>query len=180
MTPNLTLKIANGFLRPLVRADLHPGYVEGLNNPTVNLHLEVRREEQTDDSVASFIVNNSQSTDSVLWGIWLRNQPRHIGTIRLHDINSNRSHCYIGICIFDSSAWGRGIGTDAIKAVTSWAHMELSIQRIEAHAYLENTASIRTFEKAGYRRLKNRNKSIAAEVHPILHAVLVADSVMYQ
>lgn len=178
MNPNIELVIANGFLRPLVLSDLHPRYVEGLNNPSVNLHLEVRHQKQTVASAATFIVNNNQSTDSVLWGIWLSNQPSHIGTIRLHDINKSCCHCFVGICIFDSSAWGRGIGSNAIRAVTSWAHTELSLQRIEAHAYLDNLASIRTFEKAGYRRIKNQFKSIAGEVFPIPHAVLVADSKM--
>jgi ribosomal-protein-alanine N-acetyltransferase len=177
MNPSVTLSIDDGFLRPLDLADLHPGYVEGLNNPDINRHLEVRLTVQTIETVAAFVNTNRQDTDSVLFGIWLHAKSSHIGTIRLYEINQHLHNCFIGICIFDKSVWGRGIGTNAIKAVTKWAHVEMNMHRIEAHAYLDNTASIRSFEKAGYRRIPDRFKNIPGAETPVRHAALVSDEI---
>jgi len=173
--PDVVLPTVRGFLRPIACIDLHQGYVAGLNDPEVNRYLEVRRERQTNKSVANFISSNSQSSDSILFGIFDQDNPRHIGTVRLHDINKISAHCYIGICIFDQSVWGCGIGSDAIKNVTSWAFVSLDLYHIEAHAYLDNVGSIRTFERAGYRRVSDAYKSLPYEVTPLRHAVLVAD-----
>ena len=171
--PDLVLPFRFGSLRPLAINDVHSGYVDGLNNPEVNSYLEIRHEHQTQASVEEFVNINNLSTDSLLLGIYLHEYPRHIGTIRLHTINQSLGHAHIGICIFDRLFWGKGIGSTAIKAVTSWAYSHLSITCIEAHAFLDNCASIRLFEKAGFRRIDDGFKSLPAEVHPVQHAVLV-------
>jgi RimJ/RimL family protein N-acetyltransferase len=111
----------------------------------------------------------------VLFGIFDHGNPSHVGTVRLHDINKLCGHCYNGICIFDKSVWGCGIASDAIRNVTSWAFMTLSLVRIEANAYLENVGSIRTFERAGYRRVSDLYKLLPYELAPLKHAVLVAN-----
>ena len=177
MTPDLILPFRFGYLRPLAPHDVHSGYVEGLNNPEVNSYLEIRHEQQTQASVEEFVNFNMLSTNSLLLGIFLHEKPRHIGTIRLHAIDQSLGHSHIGIFIFDRLFWGKGIGSTAIKAVTWWAYSNLSITCIEAHAYLDNRASIRLFEKAGFRRTEDRFKSLPAEVHPVQHAVLVYERV---
>jgi len=177
MIPNISLSIPGGYLRPLTLGDLHSGYVDGLNDPSVNRYLEVRREVQTSQTVALFININRESNDSVLFGIFLHTKPNHVGTVRLHDVNKLYCHCYVGICIFDRTVWGCGIGSNALRAVTCWACMELTIHRVEAHAYLDNVASIRSFERAGYRRDVDQFKSYPADVAPRQHAVLIADCI---
>ena len=46
--------------------------------------------------------------------------------------------------------WGRGIVTDALRAVTSRAFDEFSLTRIYALPFADNAPSIRVLEKAGY------------------------------
>lgn len=48
--------------------------------------------------------------------------------------------------------WGRGIATDAVRAVTEHAFTVHELTRIYALPFAENTASIRVLEKAGYVR----------------------------
>lgn len=176
MIPEQVLTITNGFLRPLRLEDLHQGYIDGLNNPAVNRYLEVRREKQTVESVRSFIKHNVDSNNAVLWGIWRNGSRHHVGTVRIHGINEILRYGDIGICIFCQSAWGQGTGSDAIKAATQWAFAELNLYSIEAHVYLDNAASIRTFLKSGYTRLQDRVKNVSGDSGPIHHAVLRAES----
>lgn len=50
------------------------------------------------------------------------------------------------------SAWGRGYMPEAIRAVVEWAFTEPSINRITAACDVENHASARALEKAGFIR----------------------------
>ena len=46
--------------------------------------------------------------------------------------------------------WGKGIATEALIAVTSYAFNNFDIERIEAGVYEWNPPSARVLEKAGY------------------------------
>ena len=48
--------------------------------------------------------------------------------------------------------WGRGVATDALRAVTAAALAEPDVARIFAPVFSWNPASMRVLEKAGYRR----------------------------
>ena len=48
--------------------------------------------------------------------------------------------------------WGRGIATEALRAVTAAALAEPDLWRLDATVFAWNTASMRVLEKCGYRR----------------------------
>jgi RimJ/RimL family protein N-acetyltransferase len=50
------------------------------------------------------------------------------------------------------SARGRGVMTEALKAIVAWARAEHGIQRLFLTAHPDNTASQRVAEKAGFTR----------------------------
>ena len=45
---------------------------------------------------------------------------------------------------------GRGIATAAVVALTAHAHKNLGFTRVYANVFMENTASVRVLERAGY------------------------------
>ena len=150
---SLVLEFALGELRPLVPADVHPGYVAGLNDPEVNRYLvNVRTTEQTTAGVTRYVEQNMEASDAVLFGIWVGADARHCGTVRLHGIGASRERAHIGVCIFDRERWRRGVGAAAIEAVSRWACSSLRIATIEAGVYADNAASERAFTAAGYVR----------------------------
>lgn len=46
--------------------------------------------------------------------------------------------------------WGRGIMTEAVRALTAWAFHDLRMIRLHASVFARNPASARVLEKAGY------------------------------
>lgn len=151
LSPDIVLKFADGFLRPLKVEDVHSGYTMGLNDPEVNRYLDgVKQVIQTDQSVTEFVRRNQQANDAVLFGIWQTDTKLHSGTVRLHGIDNYHMTANIGICLFDRSAWGNKLGLKATKAVTRWAFESLGLRWIEAGAYSTNIASQKNFIAAGY------------------------------
>jgi RimJ/RimL family protein N-acetyltransferase len=151
MEEKVRIEFEGGFIKPLMPQDVHSGYVDGLNDPDVNKYLVgVRSNIQSQEDVTVFVLANQSAEDSILFGIWCNGMTKHCGTIRLHGIESIHKTAHIGICLFDKSVWGKKIGTRVIRAVTQWAFESLKLRWIEAGAYSENIASIKTFSRAGY------------------------------
>lgn len=150
MSPESVLKFDGGFLRALQPADVHDGYVAGLNDPEVNRFLELKYSKQTPESVVQFVSNDQQSSASVLWGIWQDAHLDHVGTVRIHGVEYRHRTAYIGVCLFDKRAWGRGLGRKAITTATRWALNELGMRWVEAGVYADNHASTQAFLSAGY------------------------------
>jgi RimJ/RimL family protein N-acetyltransferase len=46
--------------------------------------------------------------------------------------------------------WGRGLATEAVRAVVPYAFEKLELRRLQALAYAANVASARVLEKAGF------------------------------
>lgn len=147
----LTLRFPFGTLRPLLAADVHPGYVAGLNDPEVNRFLvNVRNARQTAASVLEFVEQNLLAPDAILFGIWCQGDKLHCGTVRLHNLGLQQDQARIGICVFDRRRWGKGVGTSALRTVSEWACGILGVSAIEAGVYAENMASQKIFVAAGY------------------------------
>lgn len=145
------LIIDNGVLRTLVPEDIHQGYVEGLNDPEVNRYLVgVAQSRQTFKSVEVFVKHSLKASNEVLFGIWNEHDKKHCGTIRLHGIDPYHQTAHIGVCLFDKQAWGKGLATKSIRAVTAWGLNRLGLRWIEAGVYEENRASSKLFERSGY------------------------------
>jgi [ribosomal protein S5]-alanine N-acetyltransferase len=70
-----------------------------------------------------------------------------IGFMTLHDVE--RVSAEIGYWLGESY-WGRGVCTDAVRAVTAYAIEHHGLTRVFALPFAHNIASCRVLEKAGY------------------------------
>lgn len=50
---------------------------------------------------------------------------------------------------FLPSAWGKGFATEAAKATLQYGHQQLQLEKIIAHAHIDNIASQKVLEKIG-------------------------------
>lgn len=71
--------------------------------------------------------------------------------------------------------WGRGVTTNAVKAMTDWAFDTWSINRVWAGVFAWNPASARVLEKAGYAyegRLRQSAMKDGELVDELIYAVV--------
>ncbi|WP_305786088.1 GNAT family N-acetyltransferase [Symbioplanes lichenis] len=73
----------------------------------------------------------------------------YAGTIALHDIDPGRAQAHIGYRI---APWTRerGLATACVRTVAGWASAKLGMRRIVLTHAVENIASCRVAEKAGF------------------------------
>jgi RimJ/RimL family protein N-acetyltransferase len=98
-----------------------------------------------------------------------------IGGIGL-DLNSDvfRRSAEIGLWLGETY-WGRGIGTEAVRAMTEFAFASFDICRLYAGVFEWNPASMRMLEKAGYVLEGRLRKSVTKDgqtIDQVLYAML--------
>ncbi|RWX09073.1 N-acetyltransferase [Rhizobium hidalgonense] len=75
---------------------------------------------------------------------------RYLGAIRFNSIERHSKCAEIGYELHPS-AWGKGLMTEAVTAVSRCGFEQFSLNRIEAWTLSGNAASDRVLEKAGFR-----------------------------
>ena len=137
-------------MRPLVQSDVSERYAQWLNDPDVNRYLESRFSVQSIDSCRRYVAAAEENPRSHLFGVFDRQHALHIGNIKIDLMSDQHQIGEMGLLIGDRTYWGRGLATEAIRAVTLWSFDTLDLEKIEAGCYDENLASVRAFLKSGY------------------------------
>jgi [ribosomal protein S5]-alanine N-acetyltransferase len=97
--------------------------------------------------------------ESFSWTIRKLDEPAPVGMIELRVDGRDGNVGYV----LARSHWGQGIVPEALAAVVEFARNQLSLRRIWGICDIENHASVRVFEKCGFRYLGVRP---ALVVHP--------------
>lgn len=152
--PDSTFKIEsnNIILRRLNIKDVSDNYISWLNNPVINRFLECRHISHTFETTYKYVesLSNDESLE-LLMGIFLKNENKHIGNIKLGEIDWLNLHSHLGILIGDSKEWGKGYATNAIRLMSDFAVNNLGLNTLVAGCYEENLGSYRAFVKANWK-----------------------------
>jgi RimJ/RimL family protein N-acetyltransferase len=89
--------------------------------------------------------------DHASWCIAAGTDGALLGSVSLHRIDLDQRDAEIGYWIAPD-ARGRGVAVRAVAAAVSWAFTEVGVLRVQLYHAVENTASGRVAEKAGFTR----------------------------
>lgn len=158
------------YLRKLTEKDATPRYASWLNDPEVNRYLETKK--ATVEGLKRYIKEKNASLTCLFFGIFLKENHKHIGNIKLEPIDWKNRKATLGILIGDKEHRGKGLGTEAVKSLADWALDGLKLNEINLGVIPENTAAIRAYEKAGFRCTHlNDGKSCERAITEILKAI---------
>ena len=137
-------------LRMVEPSDCNSTYLGWLNNPEVNQYLETRWEEQTLEKINAFVQDVRESSHSILFAIVF--EGRHVGNIKIGPIHPIYRYADISYFIGDTTAWGKGIATEAVRLVTHFGFTTLGLHRCQAGVLAPNVGSRKALERNGYRQ----------------------------
>lgn len=138
-------------LRPLERED------------KTQLH-KFRNDSQVTNSLGGFSVGYSlhsiekkieiwgQQQNTVIWAVADKYTDLCIGHIGLYDIDYISRKAEVGMLIGEKSYWGQGIGFEITQAAIDYAFNQLNLHNVQARVLENNMASLRVFEKLGFRK----------------------------
>lgn len=119
-------------------------------DPEVNQYLENRFSEPSVESLREYVSALRASTHSYLFGIFSKATHAHLGNIKLGPVSRIHNSAAIGLMLGDRSAWGQGMGSEAIGALSEWGFTDLGLDKIIAGSYQSNAGSVRAFQKCGF------------------------------
>lgn len=149
--PSVPIADQHVLLRPVTVDDVTDAYCKWLNDPVVTRQLETRFQPQTRESILAYVSAQRRSRDAVLLAIVWQRELRHVGNVRIGAIDRHHRTATVALMIGERHAWGHGVGTSAISLATRYAFEHLELVKLTARCYATNLASIRAFEKAGWR-----------------------------
>ena len=84
-------------------------------------------------------------------GIFLREDGRHIGNIKIGPVVTRHARAELGYLIGDRSEWNKGFASEAIREVVRYGIEELGLAKITAGIYETNIGSAKALLKAGFK-----------------------------
>jgi len=147
-SPILTPRL---LLRTLQSKDAAGPYSRWMHDTEVLRFLEVRHRPPADASgLQHFIATANNDPATLLLGICLRDDGRHIGNIKLGPVDRHNLRGDIGFLIGERDARGLGLASEAISAVAIHAFGPLGLGKVTAGCHRANVGSARALEKAGF------------------------------
>jgi aminoglycoside 6'-N-acetyltransferase len=157
-------------LRPLTDADVpqiaeiqaQPGVAERWGEPRLN---DLRAKAAGTDDCTAFAIEHDGEV---------------VGLIQYHE-EANPMYRHAGIDLFLSEhVHGRGLGTDAVRTMATHLVRDRGHHRLVIDPAADNTAAIRAYEKAGFRRvgiMRQYERLPGGEWHDGLLMDLLADEI---
>jgi len=143
------------YLRKLGLDDATNAYCSWLNDTEVNQYLDTKG--ATLNEIKKYILIKNKKKDALLFGIFVKENNRHIGTIKLDPIDRNLNKATTAIMIGDKEYWGKGFGGDAIILLSEYGFVELGLQEIWLGVKCANIAAIKSYSKIGFKKISVAN-----------------------
>jgi ribosomal-protein-alanine N-acetyltransferase len=170
VTAPIPVRIPGALLRPWKEEDA-PSLARYADNPRVSACMrDLFPSPYTIDDAHRFIAMAAGHTSDLMLAIEVKGEA--VGGIGIHPLEDvHRGTVEIGYWLAEPF-WGKGIVTDAVRAIVPVAFEQPGIIRIQAGIFANNPASMRVLEKSGFVREAVHRDAITK------HGV-VMDEVMY-
>jgi RimJ/RimL family protein N-acetyltransferase len=97
-------------------------------------------------------LTEEQGKDAYTFVICVAEDARPIGEVALTGIDRVNGSAEVGIFIGEPAEWGKGYGTDAVRAIVAFGFADQRLERIWLEVGTDNPRAIRSYEKAGFTR----------------------------
>lgn len=120
------------------------------SNDEVTKYVTWNTHKTLDDSIdyVKFALGQYENESLAPWGIELKETGKIIGTIDFVSRQTAHNTAEIGYAM-SQDYWGKGIMTEAAKALVEFGFNKMELARIQAKCFVENIGSQRVMEKIG-------------------------------
>lgn len=152
----------NFLLRNLdpIQDDLN-AYLSWMRDILQNKFIEGVRKDYSIKELQSYIVEKNSSLDAILFGIFDKENGKHIGNIKLEPIVEKR-YAWIGILIGDLAYRGKGVGFEVITELMQFSKEVLLLQNVYLGVNKNNTTALKLYKKLGFVELSSHNSESEA------------------
>ena len=115
------------------------------------------------DEVERFFQSRLLSTESVAYGIHIKESGRLIGLTTFSALDPDNGSVLFHITIGEADTWGHGYGTETARLMLWLAFERIGLHRVGLSVFAFNERAIRSYEKAGFRVEGRLREAIARD-----------------
>jgi len=138
-------------LRPIEKRDINGRYLSWINDRDVTRYMETGIFPSTLRDLRNFYKSICGSQANIMFAILDKKTGRHIGNIKLGNINWVHRFADLGIMIGDKRYWGKGYGREACRLVLDYAFARLNLNKIILGLYANHASALKTYKNAGFK-----------------------------
>lgn len=139
------------FLRTLTQHDVGDEYLNWVSGPRKSEYIEYSNQHRTMNDLQCYVIERMNSKHALLFGIFTREEEKHIGNIKYEPIDFHNKTAVMGILIGDESWRGKGVAPEVIKSSSEWLSQQYGINKIILGVNPDNTAAMRAYKKIGFK-----------------------------
>ena len=113
----------------------------------------------TFDDLKQYIKEKKKNPNCLFLGVFLKENNKHVGNIKLEPIEFDEKRATLGILIGNRNYWGQGIGTEATKLLVKYAFNTLDLKEVNLGVISDNKAAIEVYNNAGFKIDRINKKS---------------------
>ncbi len=145
---NAFLETKDLILTPITEAHCNDAYLSWFYDKEVQQHLVTGLMPVTLDDLHQYFKNTKNNR--VFLAIHLKDDLRHIGNIKLDDIDHYHGLAEYGILMGDKNEWGKGYAKQASAAIIDYGFKQLNLRKITLGVNAENIVAVHLYEKLGF------------------------------
>lgn len=142
----------NGILLRAVEESDNAMLLSLINDPDTEMMLGGSSWPVSEAEQLKWFEHQERSRDVLRCIVALKENGKAIGTIILSDIDQKNATGHIHIKMSKDGGRGKGYGTDAVNTMVQYVFEELRLNCIYANILSYNEASIKLFERCGFKR----------------------------
>ena len=144
-----TLETERLILRKMVLNDAEAVFAYASNSKVSRYTLwETHRSIEDSRAFLEFATQKYENGGEPDWGIVYRGNGCLVGACGLVNWEAEHARAEVGF-VLSREYWGRGLRSEAVRAILRVGFERMNLNRIEARCIAENAASARVMEKAG-------------------------------
>ena len=136
-------------LRPLERSDLER-WREWVNDPEIAAFLDRVLPVSQPEHERFFEVAVVGNERAVWFALERPGDGRYLGNVWLWDLDQRHRRAEVRILVGERSAWGTGVGTEALELLASYAFGKLALHKLYAYVHARNPRAAKAFLKASF------------------------------
>jgi ribosomal-protein-alanine N-acetyltransferase len=141
------------FLRPLTENDVTLEYLGWLSEPVTKKYISASKNTENLAQLKSYVRMRLGRSDVCFLGIFDKTTGKHIGNIKYEPVQVETRYAVMGILIGDAKWRGLGVFSEVFEASAHWLYMKKGITKFELGVDKTNISAIRSYEKAGFKRV---------------------------
>lgn len=144
-----TLETERLILRKMILNDAEAVFAYASNSEVSRYTLwETHRSIEDSRAFLEFATQKYENGGEPDWGIVYRGNGCLVGACGLVNWEAEHARAEVGF-VLSREYWGRGLMSEAVRAILRFGFERMNLNRIEARCIAENAASARVMEKAG-------------------------------